>query len=144
MSITQITPPIPEVDFSVVDPDHDDLPYEERLLEAMTPRMEALLGIGRAAYIASATEHGDVGTCGFAWVVLEITPETKPTIRWFREDDHGRLDGWHLNYKIGPSDFLEDDDPRVQALATEEAACEALAAALRSVGVPCDVQSVVD
>lgn len=143
-SITPVLSFIPEVDFAVVDPLHAELPYEERLLEAMTPRMVALLAIGRDAYIASAAKHGDAGTCGFAWVVIEITPETKSTIRWLREEDCGRMDGWHLDYKVGPADFLEDGDDRVQAITVEEEACNALAAALQQVGVPCRVDSVVD
>ena len=143
-SITPVLPPVPDIDLAAVDPLHADLPYEERLLEAMTPRMVALLAIGREAYVSSAAQRGDTGICGFAWVVIEITPETKSTIRWLREEDCGRMDGWNLNYKVGPADFLEHGDERVQGLDVEEEACNALAAALQQVGVPCHVVSVVD
>ena len=143
-SITPVLPPVPEIDFAAVDPLHVDLPYEERLLEAMTPRMVALLAIGRAAYIAKLAEIGDVGTCGFASVVIEITPETKPTIRWLNEEDCGRIDGWNLNFEITPRGFLDDAVAYVQSLTVQEAGCEALASALRDVGVPCRVESRVD
>ena len=143
-SITPALPPIPEVDFATVDPAHADLPYEERLLEAMTPRMQVLLSIGRSAYVAKLAEIGDVGTAGFASVVIEITPDTKPTIRWLNEEDCGRIDGWALNFQITPRAFLDDAVAYVQNLTVQEAGCEALAAALRGVGVPCRVESRVD
>lgn len=144
VSITPILPPLPPIDLDAVDPAHADLPYEERLLEAMTPRMKVLLSIGRAAYIAKLAEVGDRGTCGFASVVLEITPKTKPFIRWLNEEDCGRIDGWALNFKVSPNDFLKEGDRQVQSLTVQEAGCEALAAALRDSGCPCRVESRVD
>jgi len=104
VSTTPILPPLPPIDLDAVDPAHADLPYEERLLKAMTPRMKVLLSIGRAAYIAKLAEVGDRGACGFAFVVLEITPETKPFIRWLSEEDAGWIDGWALDFKIGVVD----------------------------------------
>ena len=121
-----------------------ELSYEERELESLTPKLTACLESGRAAYLAMLEKVGDFGSCGFGNVVIEITPETKPAIRWLNENDHGRIDGWALNFKVHANAFLEDDDTRVQSLTVQEAGCEALAASLREAGYPCRVDSRVD
>ena len=120
------------------------LSHEEREIEAITPKLTACLGAGRAAYLAMLAKTGDVGTCGFAWVAIEIIPETKPAIRWLNENDHGRIDGYALDFKVHSNAFLQDGDDQVQSLTVQEAGCEALAAALREAGCPCRVESRVD
>lgn len=117
---------------------------EDREFHALAPKLTACLAAGRAAYNAKLAEVGDIGTAGFVWVAIEITPETKPAIRWLNEGDHGRIDGWSLHFRIDPRGFLAEDDRLVQSMTVQEAGCEALAAALREASCPCRVDGRLD
>lgn len=118
--------------------------FEDREFEALAPKLTPCLAAGRSAYNAKLAEIGDAGACGFVWVAIEITPETKPVIRWLNGNHHGRIDGWFLHFRIDPHGFLAEGDSLVQSMTVQEAGCEALAAALREIGCLCRVDSRMD